>query len=121
MSNRRKVRPARPFPLARPGEDIEIAFMPGATIHTEEAIAAMRKQTHDGLIEMLGQRRRSGVRWRHIHVRAESERFLDDMYGDRTDLAWGTDQYRAFLSQYGDESVLVVAECDAIRPIRRAP
>jgi hypothetical protein len=78
VSNRRKVRAARPFPLPRPGEEMEIAFMPGATIHTKEAIAAMQKQTHDGLIELL-------------------------------------DQYRAFLAEYGDESVLVVAECDAVR------
>jgi hypothetical protein len=115
MSNRRKVRAARPFPLTRPGEEIEVAFIPGATINTAEAIAAMQKQTHDGLIEMLGRRRRSGVSWRHVHGRAEGERFLDDMYGDRPDLAWGTDQYRAFLAEHGDEAVLVVAKCEAVR------
>lgn len=110
MGNTKK--PPRP---RRTRPDVEIAFIPGATINTDEAVAAMQQKTHDGLIEMLGPRRRSGIRWRHVHGRAEAERFLSDMYGDRPDLTWGIDQYRAFLAEHGDEAVLIVAECEAVR------
>lgn len=102
-----------PWSFPRPGEEIETALMPGATIDTDEAVKAMQKQTHDGLIRMLGPRRRSGIRWHHVHGAADANRFLTDLYGDRPDD--GVDQYRAFLDEYGDQAVLVIAACEAVR------
>lgn len=102
----------QPWTFPRPGEELEIAFMPGATIDTDEAVQAMQKKTHDGLIQMLGHRRRSGVRWQHVHGAAAGHKFLDEAYGDLEDE--GLDQYRAFLDEYGDQAVIVVAECRAV-------
>lgn len=106
-----------PFQRARPGEDIEVAFIPGLTVDDDAAVARMQKELHDVLIDSLGQRRRSGVRWRHVHERAECERVLKLMYGDNP-AKWAAVQvnYFPFLAEYGDESVMVVAECDAVQP-----
>lgn len=107
----------------RPGEQITLAFTPGACVNTPDAIAAMQKQTHDGLIRMLGRRRRSGISWRHYTGR-QAKKFLREAYAqpdplDSTtseELADGITQYIAFLDHYGDQAVLIVAFCEAVRP-----
>jgi hypothetical protein len=52
VSNRRRLhRPHQPNRVVRPVEgDYELAVMPGACLDGEPEMAAMRKQTHDGVI-----------------------------------------------------------------------
>ena len=103
-----------PFPRPAPGEEIFVAFNPGLTVH--DGIEAMKKQTHDDLIRQLGAKRRSGIRWRIVHGPAEAKRLLRLMYSDdieRWTLVVGN--YFPFITQHGDETVMIVAECDAIR------
>lgn len=114
----RQVDPRRtPWSPPRPGEQIEIAFLPGLCLATAEAMLEMRQQTHDGLLDMVGPRRRSGVRWLHAHGRAECARLLRQMYGDSAE-HWATveTEFLPFLAEHGDAAVMVVAECDAAVP-----
>lgn len=100
--------------LWRRRESTEIAFMPGITVDKGDAVTRLEQLTHDGLIEMLGPRRRSGIRWRHVHGCVAIERWLIRAYSDRPDLIGHVDQYVAFAVEHGDAAVLVVADCDAV-------
>lgn len=114
----RLVDPRRvPWSPPRPGERIETAFIPGLTVNHPAAIAGMRQTTHDGLIEMLGARRRSGIRWRQVDGRPECERILRLMYADDAD-HWAAVEanFLPFLAEHGDTAVMVVAECAAAVP-----
>lgn len=113
MSNTRRARPRR---LSRFHDafDDEIAVLCGwADIdHVEEA----KRQTHDGLIAMLGDRRRGGVSWRIIDNVAGALDLITKMRegADESHLEQ-YDQLESLLTQHG--GVLVVATA----PGRRAP
>ncbi len=104
----------RPFDRPRPGEDIQVAFVPGVTVDDETELAAMRERLHDSLIDMLGRRRRSGIRWRHAVGRDEAERILALMYEGDPKWEQIVEHYFPFLAEHGDSAVLVVAECEAV-------
>jgi hypothetical protein len=107
----------RPWSFPRPGERIEVAFIPGLVLDVPGEVDSMKQRTHDGLLDMLGTRRRSGIRWAVIHGRAESERWLRSAYGESAeDWALAEQHFIPFLAEYGDRSVLIVAHCDAAVP-----
>lgn len=106
-----------PWSRPRPGENIEVAFLPGCTIHESGAIEDMQRQTHDGVLRMVGNRRRSGIRWQHVHGRAECERVLRELYDDEPALLAEIEgAYFPFLAEHGDNAVMIVAMCDAVVP-----
>lgn len=109
MSNRRKIQP--------PTRQVEVAVMPGACLNVPEQIEAMKRQTHDGLIDMLGPARCSGVWWKPFYGRAACREALDLLYPAEPDraatVAAGLDQFRAYFDEHGDQCVLIIASCKA--------
>jgi hypothetical protein len=108
MSNRRRL-------TAEPGK-LEVAFMPGACLDDSGEVSEMLRRTHDGLIRMVGNTRRSGVTWVHYHGGEDCRRRLDSLYADNTvpHVVAGLDQFRAFFEQAGDRAVLIIASCDVL-------
>lgn len=102
----------------------------------DEAIESAKQLTHDGIIDMLGDRRRSGVRWRIFANDGDALAALDVLEGPsvhtevdatvprpvnpRTEVTRGhgsrADQYeqtRQFIIDHPG-GALIVAECDAV-------
>lgn len=106
-----------PWSSLRPGERIEVAFIPGCTVNSDDAIEQMKRQTHDALLDMLGTGRRSAIRWQRVDGRTESERVLRALYEeDPGALADVEREYFPFLAEHGDHAVTVIAMCDAAVP-----
>lgn len=106
----------RPYNRKRPGERIEIAIMP--SLCCTEGIEEAKKATHDRLIEGLGRRRRSGVKW-HILEGAEAilahvrDEHADDREFVTAAEGWIDD---ALLRGWPEDDLrFVVAMCEAIR------
>lgn len=98
-------------------KDIQAAFLPGVVSNNAGDISWMEQELHDALIDMVGTRRRSGIRWRHVHGRAAAIAMLHKMYDDDPD-RWKLveDHYLPALTRLGDDAVMVIADCDALPP-----
>lgn len=92
-----------------------IEIMPGACVDDEREIAAMRKQTHDGLIDTLGARRRSRVKWMEWRGAGAAREALHQMYVDdqRGFVPAALKQFDDFFTANGDRAVLIIAMCEA--------
>lgn len=99
--------------MTGPGVVLQLAAV---EYRTDEAIAQARKLTHDRLIEGLGPRRRSGVRWREATGAAAISvvRDVDAKGVHEYPNPPGSGGYQGlirFLEECPD-AVLVIAECD---------
>lgn len=106
--------------------DPVVAFVPLVTVRGGEQEG--RKVTHDELIALLGDRRRSGVKW-YVEYGVDARVKLEALYAEpddgvqrtlssvtQTQLQQGLDQYRAFLKEHGDDGCLIVAFAEAVEP-----
>lgn len=115
-AGRRRSRRLPGWTLPAPGETLGEATMLTLTAtNTETEVSSAMTWTHDQLILSLGDRRRSGIRWR-IHHDHDTASALDAYYEhseERPDLDPNNDpgaeaQQRAWLAGHPD-AVLVVA------------
>lgn len=88
-----------------------ISIMPGACRPHE--IEQMRRQTHDGVIEIAGDKRRSGVTWHETRGAQACRRTLIALYADdaRPDTEVYLAQFLEYFEEAGDDAVLIVATC----------
>lgn len=97
-------------------EDTEYLMMPGATLCNDASLEEMKQQTHDGVIELAGERRISGVQWTIWRGRRDCHKMLGDLYGGIAELpryTAGLDQFRAFFDAHPLDCALVVAFVEA--------
>lgn len=97
---------------------------PGLVLDRADQIEEMKRRTHDSLIARLGPRRRSGISW-YVFRGEQAEGFFADWAAlppedleagvTTVEFAAAVDQYRAFLREHRDRSVLIIATCKAVR------
>jgi hypothetical protein len=100
------------------GVEPEVLIMPGACLNNPDAITAMHKQTHDGIVELTPNVRwRGPVRWEHWHGRTASASALHTFYADddRPVTPFGLDQFDAFFDEHPDSCVLIIASAEVVR------
>jgi hypothetical protein len=101
------------------GEHTEIAVAPGITLDDPDELAKMRKLTHDGLLSWVGHRQRSAVHWHLVTGAVACVGWLDDYIAQipEQQRLSGTalaEQYKAFVAEHGERSVIVIATCEAV-------
>ena len=91
--------------------------MPGACIDDPDEIAAMRRQTHDALIDLTRSAKRRGpIAWREVRGGGLCTTTLRALYADddRPVTRDGLDLFEAFFREFPDDCVLIVATADVV-------
>jgi hypothetical protein len=91
-----------------------MAITPGACVDEPDQVAAMLQQTHDGLIEMTGALRRSGVSWKRARGYIACMNLLAELYPPPVsdDVDSQLQKFRDFFEGNPFRCMLIVAFCE---------
>lgn len=110
MSNARAFRRRRELGPHGRSDAIQTAWIPAWASTDEGALEEAKKRTHDDLIAMLGDRRRSGVSWA-IHEGDAAEKALGALWKDAApEMGDYLREIRRHLRQYGGFFVVAMAK-----------